>query len=415
MNGKPILYSLFSLASIISSPRAVDTSFHTGTRLRKKLFDDYYPDVRPVFNNSDTITVDIRLSLLKIQDVSERSQSLKTNVNVLMSWKDQLLVWKSQEFDGISEIVFPFNRNVWVPDLMVTNAVNKASELGLHEAFVSVHDFGRVVVWTQVVLDTACEIRTKKYPFDVQHCRISFGKFMSDDEVLVIKQIDNEIDTSKYVETAEWSLIDNFVTVNVSTVTGVNSVKLKYSEISYNLKLRRRCTSCILDVIAPTFILALLNLLTFLLPCESGEKTSFPVSVFLTLAVFLTIITGSLPESIDGISYLSFFVSFQLGISAIALMCSVVSLCLFHTTETRPLPKLAVALVTACKLRSRYGIKDSIKRATKGIQEQEGAENDVHVHLHWKAVSKAVDRMMFYLILMCEITVTVTFIALISQ
>lgn len=413
MNGKHILCSLFFLASIISASRAVDTSFHTGTRLRKELFDDYYPDVRPVFNNSDSITIDIRLSLLKIQDVNERSQSLKTNVNVLMSWKDQLLVWNSQEFDGISEIVFPFNRNVWIPDLMVTNAVNKASELGLHEAFVSVHHFGRVVVWTQVVLDTACEIRTKKYPFDVQHCRISFGKFMSDDKVLEIKHMDNKIDTTTYVETAEWSLIENFVTVNVSTVTGVNSVRLKYSEINYNLKLRRRCTSCILDFIAPIFILAILNLLTFLLPCESGEKTSFPVSVFLTLAVFLTIITGSLPESIDGISYLSLFVSFQLGISAIALMCSVFSLRLFHTTETRPLPKPAAALVTMCNLKSRYGIKGSFRRATKGIQEQDGHENDVH--LHWKAVSAAVDTMMFYLILICEITITVTFIGLISQ
>ncbi|XP_060581961.1 neuronal acetylcholine receptor subunit alpha-3-like [Ruditapes philippinarum] len=202
---------IFMIYFCVLQVSARENHEHSLTALRKQLFENYYADVRPVLNHSQPIIVTINLTLLKIQQVDEKRQSLRTTVNLLLSWNDELLIWNKSEHEGISNFVFPYNRNVWIPDIMVSNALDKPAELGLKEAFISLTHAGEVVVWTQVNFDTSCEIRTKKYPFDEQHCEILFTKFMNEDDKLELKATDNKTNLEMYIETAEWQIIDNYV------------------------------------------------------------------------------------------------------------------------------------------------------------------------------------------------------------
>ncbi|XP_060576199.1 neuronal acetylcholine receptor subunit alpha-2-like [Ruditapes philippinarum] len=332
---------------------AGEKQVHTLSALRKHLFEDYFADVRPVLDHSKPIIVTIDLTLLKIIKVDEKRQSLRTTVDVQLSWKDELLIWNMSEHEGISNFVFPYHKNVWVPDLMVSNALNKPAELGLKEAYISLTHAGELVLWTQVNFDTSCEIRTKQYPFDEQHCEILFTKFMNEDDKLELIATKNKIDLEKYIETAEWHIIDNIVKYEID-VYNTNIGFLNYTVLHYHLKLRRSCVSCILNIVAPVLILACLNLLTFYVPCESGERTSFPISIFLTLAVFLTTITGSLPESIDGVSFLSLYVTFQLIVSTVTLISAVISLQMHHTMDNRPIPKIGHVIIKLFKSKKSH-------------------------------------------------------------
>jgi hypothetical protein len=357
--------------------------------------------------------------------VDEKRQSLRTTVNLLLSWNDELLIWNKSEHEGISNFVFPYNRNVWIPDIMVSNALDKPAELGLKEAFISLTHAGEVVVWTQVNFDTSCEIRTKKYPFDEQHCEILFTKFMNEDDKLELKATDNKTNLEMYIETAEWQIIDNYVRYEID-VYDTNIGRLNYTVLHYHLKLRRTCMSCILNIMVPVLVLACLNLLTFFVPCESGEKTSFPISIFLTLAVFLTMITLSLPESIDGVSYLSTYVTFQLIISTITLISTVISLQIHHKMNNRPIPKIGLAILRAFK--SRKNLYPSSKHLNEVRLDADDTGNDVihpiersesTVYMQrrsskgWQDVVDAFDMMMFTILLICEIITTITFICLI--
>ena len=403
---------------------ALEIHAHALTVLRKKIFEDYYSDVRPVLNHSQPIVVTINLTLLKIQQVDEKRQSLRTTVNLEMSWNDELLVWDMSAHEGISNFVFPYDRNIWVPDIMVANALDKPAELGLYEAYISLTYAGEVVVWTQVNFDTSCEIRTKKYPFDEQHCEILFTKFMNEDDKLILKATDNKTNLDKYIETAEWQIVDNFVEYTFDYYD-TNIGVLNYTVLHYHLKLRRTCMSCILNIMVPVLVLACLNLLTFFVPCECGEKTSFPISIFLTLAVFLTMITLSLPESIDGVSYLSSYVTFQLIMSTITLISTVISLQIHHKMDNRPIPKVALAIMKAFK--SRKNLYTSTKQLNDVRLEADDTGNDAHQIEHsesvvymqkrsskgWQDVVDAFDTMMFTILLVCEIIVTLSFLGLI--
>ena len=52
-----------------------------------------------------------------------------------------------------------------------------------------------------------------------------------------------------------------------------------------------------LNVMMPIVLTSLLVVLVFIVPVESGEKVSYVLTVFLSLAVLLTIVADSLPST----------------------------------------------------------------------------------------------------------------------
>jgi hypothetical protein len=50
-------------------------------------------------------------------------------------------------------------------------------------------------------------------------------------------------------------------------------------------------------IIAPTVLFALMNPLVFLLPVESGERVGLAMTILLSYAIFLTLVSSSIPAS----------------------------------------------------------------------------------------------------------------------
>jgi len=66
---------------------------------------------------------------------------------------------------------------------------------------------------------------------------------------------------------------------------------------SLNIRIKRRALYYVIIVIAPTVLFSLLNLLVFLLPVESGERVSLAMTILLSYAIFLTLVSSSIPTS----------------------------------------------------------------------------------------------------------------------
>jgi thiol:disulfide interchange protein len=65
----------------------------------------------------------------------------------------------------------------------------------------------------------------------------------------------------------------------------------------FKLTIKRRALYYGVMVIAPTVLFALLNPLVFLLPIESGERVSLAMTILLSYAIFLTLVSSSIPAS----------------------------------------------------------------------------------------------------------------------
>ena len=66
--------------------------------------------------------------------------------------------------------------------------------------------------------------------------------------------------------------------------------------------------------------------MTFLIPITSGEKASYAITVFLALAVFLTIAASELPQNSDVVSLLGVYLTFMTCLSTV-----VVTICLIES------------------------------------------------------------------------------------
>ena len=268
--------------TFIIGTSGLNNTQHYRSLLYNDIFENYNPKVRPDVEGDKQLFLDIVA-------VDEINQTFKTTVNILLIWTDERLVWNVTDYGNIHKLLFPLDKNLWVPDLMNFNAAYHLGEFGQKYAFPGIIYNGMVFIWVRVNL----EIHTKKFPFDVQKCDINFSTFESTDDDVRLNTTQNSTGLTSYVETAEWAITRNYMTTEVKLIDGY-----PYRMISYRFELKRTCTSCIVNTLLPVFILAILNLLSFFVPTESGEKLTFPMSVFLTLAVFLSIIMVSLPESV---------------------------------------------------------------------------------------------------------------------
>ena len=76
--------------------------------------------IRPVANNSDRLTVHMRLKLSQVIGVDMRRQILTTNVWVEQEWEDYKLTWNPEDYGGVKFLHVP-SQDIWLPDIVLYN------------------------------------------------------------------------------------------------------------------------------------------------------------------------------------------------------------------------------------------------------------------------------------------------------
>lgn len=87
--------------------------------LLEQLFQDYNPSARPVLNSSDTVVVQMKFSLMQIQELNVRSQVLTTTGMLIFQWIDERLRWDRNK-TMLDELVVS-GSTVWTPEFAVIN------------------------------------------------------------------------------------------------------------------------------------------------------------------------------------------------------------------------------------------------------------------------------------------------------
>lgn len=92
-----------------------------------------------------------------------------------------------------------------------------------------------------------------------------------------------------YVESGEWMLLETKVDSSTEIAeTG------QYSVVTYLIKIRRRTLYYIMNFILPCVLIAILTVLVFLLPPESGERVSYGITVILSFTILLLMLYVSI-------------------------------------------------------------------------------------------------------------------------
>ncbi|XP_055957697.1 neuronal acetylcholine receptor subunit alpha-2-like, partial [Patella vulgata] len=167
-----------------------------------------------------------------------------------------------------------------------------------HTPYITIYLSCLIVISTLSVLMTVliirfttfCALDMTHFPFDKQICDILILPIDFTQKQLTLVLKDN-FSTHGTRENGEWVIEE----LSGSNETNVENDQL--SRVTVRLTLTRRPTFILLNVYLPVIILSFLNAAVFAVPVDSGEKLSYVLTVLLSLAVFMSTVSGMLPTT----------------------------------------------------------------------------------------------------------------------
>ncbi|XP_055996643.1 neuronal acetylcholine receptor subunit alpha-7-like [Ostrea edulis] len=304
---------------------------------RQQLFNDVIykvnPDIAPFESSKTTIAVMITLNLVGITDINEKQQTMSGSYWIAISWTDYRLRWNPALYNNITSVHMKADK-IWSPkSICIFNEIGNDKCFNAKEDPVTVYAEGFVAYMKYLGSVSQCVIDVTSYPFDSHVCSLSFGNINSYSEYLNFNEEYSNL-LLQYLQPNEvWDIQNTSFRVD-KYYDPVN--RNTQEHLNFYIHLQRKSFYVVISVLLPVVILSVLNLCCFVVPIDSGEKMGFCMTIFLTFAVFLTMITDSMPKSSDKVPYFTVYLITQLVISGlIVVLEAIVLLFHFHFASSR--------------------------------------------------------------------------------
>lgn len=366
----------------------------TGTNLKdllRNLFttNSYNKHARPKIDQSLPTTVTVDFYLAGISSLDEIAESFTTSGYLQIIWQDQYLTWTPSSYGNINDIYYSQDY-VWKPGVSLQNGLGKMTEMG--STFINVNvNYNGTVTWKPFeTFQTRCAVDTTFFPFDKQTCKLIFVCWGT-----------KPIEVNMTTGTDDVQLYDDFASNGEWSVTKLSSDVDNGDDdvqITFSITIKRKSQYFVLNIMLPIVLLSVLNIFTFIIPCNGGERISYAITGWLAFAVFLTIVGSILPRSASTTCVIEVYLMLQILIGTLVVMISAVEIRISgFSVEENKIPKLLKRLVLFLRR----------KRKTK-VESWEGNEQNTQTSEHghtfwvehgpvsWENVISAVDFILFW-------------------
>ncbi|KAL3864986.1 hypothetical protein ACJMK2_006625 [Sinanodonta woodiana] len=321
---KVILYTISLTACLLDVSHSSRTE--SFKELEKALLTNYSAKFRPGLDNTGPLLVNISAHLVYLNGID----AIKGTISVVMffevTWIDERLKWDPFQYDNISNLHLPSD-DIWLPPLLLTNPTERITYLTGINLKVTLFPDGKIMYLPGEVIDASCFINITMFPFDTQECFVSFipWGFNSADIYLVTDP--SPVGTEYYSQNGEWEYIRSTYEQRYNS-----TIRL----VSFGLYFKRRHQYFVINLLVPIVIVDVLNIMVFLLPCESGERISFSITVLLSYVVFLTMFSDFIPRNALAMSILCYYILYVLVGSFMITVANIVSIRVYYATCSIP-------------------------------------------------------------------------------
>ncbi|XP_016910163.1 acetylcholine receptor subunit beta-like 2 isoform X1 [Apis cerana] len=314
-----IIYSVAGLKIFEANP---DTK-----RLYDDLLSNYNRLIRPVMNNTETLTVQLGLKLSQLIEMNLKNQVMTTNVWVEQRWNDYKLKWNPEEYGGVEMLYVP-SENIWLPDIVLYNNADGNYEVTLMTK-ATLKYTGDVSWKPPAIYKSSCEINVEYFPFDEQSCIMKFGSWTYNGAQVDLKHMKQEagsnlvakgIDLSDFYLSVEWDILEVPASRNEEYYPCCTE---PYSDITFNITMRRKTLFYTVNLIIPCVGITFLTVLVFYLPSDSGEKVSLCSSILLSLTVFFLLLAEIIPPTSLAIPLLGKYLLFTMILVTLSIWITV--------------------------------------------------------------------------------------------
>ena len=238
---------------------------------------------------------------------------------VKISWVDELLVWNSTDYGGIYKLNIQ-KQTIWKPGLVFASSPGSLIEEGTSYKPTWVKSDGIVTMFVAGNFKTACRVDTAHFPFDSHQSNYEMMPVEYDVSDVMLHSSINEIQFEDYVENGEWSIT---VSKCKEYVKDDNRSSISKSALLYMFTINRRPSFVMIHTLSPLFLLEIVNIVTCLVPVDSGERVSYSVTVFLAFIFLSDSMLEEIPRDSFRLSTLSVELLIVNIISTIGVLWSV--------------------------------------------------------------------------------------------
>ncbi|KAL4239525.1 hypothetical protein ACF0H5_000339 [Mactra antiquata] len=274
----------------------------------------------PKESQNSSVLVKLDMNLLSIEHINLKDQTVLVKLDIELSWRDIYLVSSLNWTIGNSWTKTLDSKLIWVPDLMISTYGAYGLRLKSdHYGNVIVRRDGEIKAWIPVQVELSIDAKITHYPFDVQTVNVYFLPWSLPIEDVRLVLSPGAQPYRYYKANGEWDVLSHVI-----SEFNTEYDNLTYTNILYTFTVQRQSLFLVLIIVIPVVLTSSLNILVHILPAQGGDRLTLSVTVFLTLAVFLSIVDQSLPKTSKGVSVFVVYLDLQLLGSAL----TIVSACL---------------------------------------------------------------------------------------
>jgi hypothetical protein len=211
--------------------------------------------------------------------------------------------------------------------------------------------FNGNIFWTNPVseLKTRCRMSIAWFPFDHQLCTITFGSWSYTSNYLNYTCRTEEPSLKNFSDNAEWILV-KYKPTRVENKYEHWIENDYFSEIKYNILIKRKSLFVIQNYVTSAIILCTLTLVSFFIPF--AQQMQIGISILLSFAVFKLRLSDDVPAQSDSIPLINIYFTLCISFSLASMIWF--STFEYLTARTKPLSKESRNFILnyLCKLMS---------------------------------------------------------------
>ncbi|XP_063410515.1 acetylcholine receptor subunit alpha-1-A-like [Mytilus trossulus] len=291
-------------------------------RLHTDLFTDYKKEIIPTADQSKPLVIGVTFFIASFNSFNEVDETISLTGAVEMNWTDPALIWDPTLYGNAnSTTINP--KDLWLPQIYLTNSVDSMNPVGDDsKVFPTIGYTGNVFYSHGGILKAKCPTDISKFPFDSQTCTL---------ELMTWGFLESQLFLSSNFDKAQLGFFDAHLDWNLLEYsTHVERVSYGYSMLKVKLTFKREPLYFTVMIILPTLLFSLLNPLVFVLPVESGERVSLSMTILLSYAIFLTLVSDSIPATSNPMCVLLSVMIAIISISGVIVIGSIMNAKYFY-------------------------------------------------------------------------------------
>ncbi|XP_069104525.1 acetylcholine receptor subunit alpha-like [Argopecten irradians] len=306
------------IGAMVSQKTVEGATWDDVVKLQTDLFANYSAKHRPVSNHSDVLNVTASTYLLNILKLDDVAGVIDISFVLDLQWMDTSLTWTPSSYGGLtSHVVRPVN--VWFLKAYILNTAEELEPFTGSDFPVFVNSTGKVSWLTGKLVKSSCDVDITHYPTDTQTCSFIICPWGYPTSEVYLSVIANTIDLKYAKPNGEWAIISTSMQQHTEYEPIVSAIKI-------DLTIQRKSTYFVVSLLLPIVILILLTSTVFLIPISSGERMGYAISMLLALALYLSLITDSIPKVSKPMAGITYFVTLSLLESSGVLLITLYTL-----------------------------------------------------------------------------------------